>query len=44
MIDARKERYEKKQELKLTKAIEGLQGQLDRNIKDFDEAITQRFS
>lgn len=44
MIDSRKERYKRKQELKLEKAIESLRQILEKNVQDYDEAITSRFS
>lgn len=44
LIEARKERYKKKQEFKLERAIEQLKLILEKNIQDYDEAITGRFS
>ena len=44
LIDARKKRYRQKQEMKLEKAIEQMTIQMEKNIQDYDESITSRFS
>lgn len=44
LVDARKKRYKEKQEQKLERAIKALRLQMEKNVQDYDEIITTKFS